>query len=173
MRVVTLVASFVVSANVWAAAEKPIGYVDLQKALQTVESGKTAKSSLEKEVQTKKAEIEKQQAALQKDAEAFEKKAAIMNDSAKTAKQAELQRRFMELQKLANESQMELSKRERELTQPIVTDLKGIVEALGKEKSYQFIVEKNEGAVLYAESGSDLTDIVIERYNAKNKGKKK
>jgi outer membrane protein len=148
-----------------------MGYVDLQKALQTVEAGKNAKSTLEKEVSGKKAELEKQQKDFQKEAEQFEKKSAILNDSAKAAKQAELQKRYVDLQKLAAESQMELQKRERDLTKPIVDELKGIVEGLGKEKDYQFIVEKNEGAVLYAQAGSDLTTEVISRYNTKNKGK--
>ena len=40
-----------------------------------------------------------------------------------------------------------------------------------KDKGYQLIVEKNEGAVLYAEAGSDLTDQVIEKFNSKKKKK--
>jgi outer membrane protein len=128
-----------------------VAYVDLQKALQTVDAGKKAKSSLEKEVAAKRASLEKKQADLQKEAEAFEKKAAIMNDQTKAQKQAELQKRFAEFQKEAAESQMELQK------------------SIGKEKGYQLIVEKNEGAVLYAEAGADLTDQVISKFNAKKK----
>jgi len=165
-----ILAALPVMAN---TAGQNLGYVDLQKALQSVDAGKTAKANLEKEVNAKKADLEKKQQSFQKEAEQFEKKAAILNDSAKAAKQAELQKKYVELQKLAAETQMELQKRERDLTQPIVTELKTIIEGIGKEKNYQLIVEKNEGAVLYAQSGSDLTDQVIERFNTKNKGKKK
>lgn len=150
-----------------------LGYVDLQKALQTVEAGKSAKSQLEKEISTKKADLEKQQTAFQKEAEQFEKKAAILNESAKAAKQAELQKKLVELQKSAQQSQMELANKERELTKPILDELKTIVEGLGKERSLAMVVEKNEGAVLYAQSGSDLTEQVIERFNSRNKGKTK
>ena len=148
-----------------------VAYVDLQKAIQGVEAGKTAKEQLEKEVSQKRASLEKQQQALQSEAEQFEKKAAIMNDSAKAAKQAELQKRFAEFQKVAAESQMELQKRERELTQPLISELRAIIEGIGKEKGYQLILEKNEGAVLYAEAGSDLTEQVVERFNARQKNK--
>src|SRR4051812_9162529 len=85
-----------------------VAYVDLQKALQQVDAGKTAKAQLEKDVSAKRAELEKAQAALQKEAEQFEKKAAILNDSAKAAKQQELQKKFMEFQKSASESQANL-----------------------------------------------------------------
>ncbi len=148
-----------------------LGYVDLQKALHTVDAGKAAKSSLETEVTTKKAEIEKQQKALQKEAEEFEKKAAVMNEKTRTEKQAELQKKFMEFQRKAGEAQMLLQQKERDLSKPLIDEMRAIVEALGKEKGLQLVLEKNEGAVLYAESGSDLTDEVIARFN-KKKGKK-
>src|SRR5438270_37824 len=76
-----------------------VGYVDLQKALQSVEAGRNAKSTLEKDVAAKRSELEKQQQALQKEAEQFEKKAAILNDSAKVAKQAELQKKYADFQR--------------------------------------------------------------------------
>ena len=159
------------------AADTPatlkVAYVDLQKALQTVDAGKKAKAQLEKDVAAKRTELEKMQSQLQSEAEQFEKKAAILNESAKAAKQAELQKKFMEFQKNASESQADLQKRERELTKPLIDELRAIIEGMGKEKGYQLILEKNEGAVLYAEAGSDLTDAVVERFNSKAKSKKK
>jgi outer membrane protein len=150
-----------------------LGFVDLQKTLQGVEAGKTAKSTLEKEVTAKRTGLEKQQQQLQKEAEEFEKKSGLMNEGAKTQKQQELQKKFAELQKTAAESQMELQKRERELTKPIIDEVRSVVEALGREKGLTLVLEKNEGAVLYAQSGEDLTDSVIERFNSRSKSKKK
>lgn len=150
-----------------------LGFVDLQKTLQTVEAGKTAKSTLEKEVTAKRTGLEKQQQQLQKEAEEFEKKSGLMNESAKTQKQQELQKKFAELQKAAAETQMDLQKRERELTKPIVEEIRAVVEALGREKGLTLVLEKNEGAVLYAQSGEDLTQAVIDRFNSKSKSKKK
>ena len=95
-----------------------------------------------------------------------------MNDSAKTQKQQELQKKFADLQKAAAESQMDLQKRERELTKPIIDEIRSVVEVLGKEKELTLVLEKNEGAVLYSQSGEDLTDAVVERFNARAKKKK-
>lgn len=165
--------TLMISGLVFAAGETAVlkvGLVDLQKSLQSVESGKSAKAALEKEVNTKKASLEKQQAQLQKDAEEFEKKAAILNDTAKAQKQQELQKKFAELQKAAAESQMDLQKRERELTKPIIDDIRAIVEVIGKEKNYNLVFEKNESGVLYAQNSEDITDQVIERFNKKKKG---
>lgn len=169
----TLLFSVLFSSLAFAAPETGfrVAYVDLQKALQTVDAGKKAKADLEKEVASKRVELEKAQANLQKEYEALEKKAAIMNDATKAQKQAELQKKFADFQKNAAESQMELQKRERELTKPLIDELRSIIEGIGKEKGFQLILEKNEGAVLYAETGADLTDQVIEKFNARKKKK--
>jgi outer membrane protein len=146
-----------------------IGFVDLRKALDSVEAYKSVKSTLDKELSSKKQELEKAQETLKKDAEQFDKKAAILNDSAKAQKQAELQKRFADLQKSAMESQTDLQKKERDLTQPLLDEMKSIIEGVGKEKSFQLVL--NEAAVLYAQAGSDITSQVVERFNAKHKTK--
>jgi len=164
-----LISAVVGTSLLWADGTTRIGFVDLQKAMATVDSGKKAQAQLEKDVAAKKLQIEKQQKSLQEEAEKFEKGAALLGNSAKAAKQAELQKKFAEVQKFAGEAQMELQKRERDLTKPILDELRAIIEGIGKEKKYQLIVEKNEGGVLYTESGSDLTDQVIELFNKKKK----
>ncbi len=172
----TVALLLVVGGLVLAADEKSafkVAFVDLQKALQTTDAGKGAKAQLEKEVTAKRVELEKLQKTLQGEAEQFEKKAAIMNDATKAAKQSELQKKFAEFQKNAAESQMDLQKRERELTKPLIDELRAIIEGMGKEKGFQLILEKNEGAVLYSEAGADLTEELITKFNAKHKGKKK
>ncbi|MCB0417815.1 MAG: OmpH family outer membrane protein [Bdellovibrionaceae bacterium] len=152
-------------SSAWAVVS--VGYVDMQAALTSVSAGKKAKERLEQEIAKKKVSLEKEQEGLQKEAQEFEKKAALLNESARAQKQQELQKKFLELQKKMHESQVELQKRERELTKPIIDSLRSIVEALGKEKKFDLILEKNEGAVLYAQSGTDLTQEVIARFNKK------
>lgn len=146
-----------------------IALVDLQDALQSVDAGKKAKSQLEKEMTTKRQALEKQQANLQKETEDFDKKAAVMNETARAAKHAEIQKRIAEFQKAFQESQMDLQKRERELTKPIIDALRAIVEGLGKAQNFNLVLEKNEGAVLYAQNSVDLTKEVVEAFNKKKK----
>ena len=66
-----------------------------------------------------------------------------MNERAKAKKQAELQKRFMEFQKKAHEGNLSLKKLEAELTGPILKHLKSIVEVIGKEKSFQLVLENS------------------------------
>ncbi len=152
-----------------AFSEVKVAYVDLQRALQTVEAGKKAKAQLEKEMAHKKASLEKEQSQLLKEAEEFDKKVAIFNEVTRLKKQNELEKKKFEFQKKALEIQMSLQQKERDLTKPIIDELRAIIEEIGKTRKYQLIIEKNEGAVLYAESGGDLTQEVISRFNSRKK----
>jgi len=166
------VVSFLALALTFAtSAQAKMGYVDLQKAIQATEAGKKGKAALEKELAAKSAEFKKTEETLRKDADEFQKKMALMSDSARAKAQGELQQRFQELQSKAAASQMELQKKEREMTKPLIDELRAVIEGVGKEKEFEFVVEKNEGAVLYAQAGADLTDEVIERFNKKTKKK--
>ncbi len=149
------------------AADFKIGMVDVKEALFTVDAGKKAKAQLDKELETKQKALEKQQAAIQKEAEAFEKNAGIMNETARAAKQTEIQKKIAEFQKAYQASTMEMQNREREVTKPIIDQLKSIVDGMGKAQGYHLIVEKSEGAVLYAQNATDLTKAVIEAFNKK------
>src|SRR4051794_11529426 len=93
--------------EVRGAEETRVGTVDMQRALQTVDSGKKAKSQLEKEFTAKKKELQNEQTAIQKMTEEFKKQSLVMNDEARGKKQAELQERMLKFQELTQRSQAE------------------------------------------------------------------
>lgn len=149
---------------VHAATEK-IGTVDMQHALQTVEAGKKAKATLEKEFNKKKGQLQKEEAAIRKMGEELRKQAMVMNDEARAKKQAELQERIMKFQEMTARSQAEIQDRERQLTEPIINKLRGIIKNLATSKGYTMVLEKNENTVLFSQDQSDLTKDVIATYN--------
>ena len=151
------------AADAPAAAGK-MGYVDLQKAIQETSTGKKAKKDLEGEFNKKKKELEKKEADLKKMSEDFEKKSMVLSDELKMQKQGELQQEMLKYRELVGKSQMEIQKRERELTMPIVEKLHAIIGEIAKKEGYQFVLEKNEQSVLYADKDADLTDRVLKEY---------
>jgi outer membrane protein len=138
-----------------------VAVVDVQKALLQIEAGKKARATLEKEVNSKKAEFQKEQAAIAKMNEDFQKQSLVMNEEARAKKQSELQNRMMKFQQQAQQSQDELQTKERALTQPIITKLRSIISDLAKKKNYSVVLEKSENFVLYSEEKDDLTAEVI------------
>lgn len=164
--VLGLIAGGALSAS---ADEFKIATVDMQKALQSVEAGKKAKSSLETDFNKKKAELQKEEASLKKAHEEFQKQSLVMSDAARNKKQQELQERFMKLQETTARSQADIQKREQELTQPIIGKLRDVIQETAKKKGYALVLEKNENTVLYSQEKDDLTSEVISIYNKGNK----
>lgn len=149
------------------AAEIKVGFIDMQKAIQETATGKKAKKELEDEFNKKKKELEKREADIKKMGEDFEKRSMAMNEDARMKKQQEIQGQMRQYQEMAAKSQMEIQKRERDLTQPIVTKLKGIIEDIAKKEDFTMILEKSEQSVMWAKREVDLTDRVIKEYDGK------
>jgi outer membrane protein len=152
-----------------AAEEAKFGVVDMQKALQSVEVGKKAKAQLEKDFNSKKKELQSEEGALKKMTEDFKKQSTVMSDEARAKKQAELQERYMKFQETTARSQMEIQQKERDLTQPIVGRMRGIIADLAKKKNYSMVFEKNENTVLYSLDKDDLTQEVISAFDKQSK----
>jgi outer membrane protein len=160
----------VTQAPIARAADEPgakIATVDMQKALQSVESGKKAKAQLEKEFNAKKKELQGEEAAIKKMGEEFKKQAAVMNEDARAKRQAEIQERIMKFQETTGRSQAEIQQKERDLTGPIIGRLRGVIGDIAKSKGYSVVLEKNENTVLFSQEKDDLTAAVIEAVNKK------
>ncbi|MGE0615362.1 MAG: OmpH family outer membrane protein [Bacteriovoracia bacterium] len=166
---VLLIALFQYAQAADVPAGVRIGTVDMQTALQTVGAGKKARSELEKEFNKKKDELQKEEASIKKMHEDFQKQSLVMNDQTRAKKQQELQQRILKFQEETGRSQMEIQKKEQELTAPIIKNLRKIIQGIAAKKSYTVILEKNENTVLFSLEKDDLTSEVIEAYNKENK----
>lgn len=164
-----IVASTAIAAE--DAIATKIATVDMQKALQTVDAGKKAKTALEKEFNTKKKMLDDEQSAIVKLENEFKKQSMVMNDEAKEKKGQELQERKFKFQQQLMRSQTEIQQKEAELTAPIVKTLKELAKDVAGKKGYQMVLDRsNETTIIFSQEKDDLTDDLVKAYNAKNKG---
>lgn len=157
----------VLFVSLGARADVKIGYIDMQKAIQETGSGKKAKKELEDEFNKKKKELEKMETEIKKKGEEFEKRSGVMNEDARNKKNAELQGEMRKYQESAAKAQMEIQKRERDLTQPIVDRLRKILDDIAKKDDYTVILEKAENSVMWAKKEIDLTERVVKEFDKK------
>jgi outer membrane protein len=163
--------ALVFSSAAWSAEVK-IGTVDMQRALQAVESGKKAKAQLEKEYNAKKEELLKKETAIKKLTEEFQKQTLAMSEEARAKRQAALQQDILQFQQLTARSQTEIQQKERELFQPIFNKLKGVIAETAKRHEFTVILEKNENNVLYSQEKDDMTNEVITTFDKQTKSGK-
>lgn len=165
IRMMMIAAVFAFSMSSQANPDFKVGLVEMQKALQGVETGKKARAALEGEFNKKKTELQKEEASIKKMHEDFQKQALVMNDAAKAKKQQEIQEKLMKFQEVTARYQSEIQRKEQELTDPIVKKLRKIIKDVAEKKGYVMVFEKNENTVLYSPDKDDLTDEVITAYN--------
>lgn len=163
--VVALIALLLLAAP--ALAETKIAYVDLQKALNLSKAGVQAKSEIAAQVKKYEEEFKSKQEELQKLKSELEKQAVLLSDSAKAQKERDFQQNVKELQRFQKDVKEELQQRDADATKKILSQLFEILQKLGKDGGYQMIIEKNEGAVIYADESVDLTDELIKAFDAK------
>ncbi|PIT99883.1 MAG: hypothetical protein COT74_08695 [Bdellovibrionales bacterium CG10_big_fil_rev_8_21_14_0_10_45_34] len=152
------------SAATTAAADAKIGYVDLQKAIQSTKAGKVARTSLEKEYESKKKKLQEREKEITKLRDDLEKNAMLLKDDARIEKQKNLQQKMLDYQKLVQQSQQDMSEQEKNLTQPILEKLRKVMDGMAKEGDYTLILEKSEQSVLWAKKDIDLTDELIKKF---------
>ncbi len=152
-----------------ARAEPKIGYVDLQRALNEVEEGKTAKAILQKDFAEKQKQLDAKKAEFEKAQGDFEKQAVVMSEAARKDKAQDLDRRARELQALFVNLQKDLSDRERDATRGIFDRMAAIVREIAEADGFTYVLEKGAG-VVYAPASLDLTNELIRKYNAKYPG---
>lgn len=162
--IITLLAVLMFAAP--ALAETKIAYVDLQKALNLSKSGAQAKSDISSLVKKYEDEFKSMQANLMQKKGELEKQAALLSDSARTEKEREYQKEVTDLQRFQKDVKDELQQKDGAHTKRILNELFDVLQKIGKDKGYTMILEKNEGAVIFADENIDLTDELIKAYDA-------
>lgn len=143
-----------------------VGLVDLYKAVNESEQGKKAKAELESMIKVKQEALEDKGKAIEKLKTELEKQGGVLSADAKKSKEDEFERLTRDYQRVVTDSQNDVRKKEGELTGRIVKDLKVIIASIAQEEHYTVILEKAEGLVLFADNSLDITDKVIQRFNA-------
>lgn len=148
-----------------AAAQK-VGVVDMQRALMETEDGRKAKDRLKKIFDDRQKTLDKQQTDLKVMKDGLEKQRDVLAREVLAKKLEEYQKAFGALQTTYMEFQRELAAKEGEMTKPILDRMQRIVRRIGQAEGYAMIVERGEAGVVYVPSTYDLTDVLIQRYNA-------
>jgi outer membrane protein len=153
-----------------AADTVKFGSIDVQKVLNESDAGKKAKSDLESLIKTRQSSIDEKGKAIEKLRADIEKQASVLSADARKNKEDELEKLLREYQRIVQDSQTEIKKKEGEFTETILREVRELIEKIGEEEVYTLIIEK--GMILYSNKGIDITDSVLKKYDSFKKSKK-
>ena len=166
---VALLLSLFVFALPAGAAQLKLGYVDIQKALNSSQAGQDAKAKIAQKAKEYEAEFVLKRKELKDFGENLKKQMALLSPEAKRDKEREYQQMVTDFQRATKDAQAFLKQEDADHTRAIIRELVKIVDKIGKQEGYTLVFEKAEGSILYADKQIDLTDKIIKDYDKEYK----
>lgn len=165
-RIILILTTLIFSASTVLAAGG-VAYVDLQKVLNLSSAGVAAKQVISEQVKKYEVVVKDKQDALLALKQEIEKQAIVLDDDAKAQKKRDLQQQVKELERFTKDIQEELQQKDADFTKQILAEIFDIIDEVGEQGDYDAILEKTESSLLYAAKRIDLTQKIIDAYNAK------
>ena len=162
-----ILASCITATPVFAADVK-LGYIDMQRALNSSEAGKEAKEQLAARVKKYQDEINSKQEEIKKLKDDLEKQGMLLSEAARASKEKDYQQRLKEFQRFTKDAQDELQGKDEEFTRKILEGMEKVIQEFGRKNGYSFIFVKNEG-MLFVDEKADVTEEVLKNFNASRK----
>jgi outer membrane protein len=156
---------FALAAFVPQGAPPRIVYVNSKIILDRAPGRQAAEDAFEKEMSVWRAQVQKMGDSLQAMIAAYQKARATMPDAAKEAKETEIRTRQDEYQKKVQELDQQAGQRQQELVQPILDQIRKVLDDMRAEEGYAFILDAGaDGAtIVAADRNLDITEKVIAR----------
>lgn len=158
---------FLIGVSAYAADVAKIGVVDFQKILETSNAGKAGQAEIKKQGEKMESDLKKKGAEIEELNKGLEKNAMVGNKEMKEEKEREVQIKIFDFKSLEKKYRAELQKLQTEIVVRIQKEVDAIVDEIGKKEGYLLVIEKREAGVYYAPASVDISDKLIQQYNAK------
>jgi outer membrane protein len=153
-----------------AAQDEPIkiGIVDIDQAISSTEEGKAAREEFARKQREAEAELQPMYERYKALEDELKAKKFVLSDEALFQKQLDLAEIRNQIQNKMKELEGQLKVDQKRLEGPLTAKLINIIEEIGKGKGFTMILRRGTPGVLYTREALDITDLVIEKYNAKS-----
>ena len=149
------------------AAEKRVGFVDIQKAVISTKEWKRSFKTFKKDFAKEKKKIKSREARIKKMLADLSKQSFVLDPELKKKKEDKFRKEKVAFERYVQDQNEEFGKSEKEMTQKILLKMMKVIRKIGKEKKYTMILEQK--VVLYHDRGNDLTSLATKTYVRSNK----
>ncbi len=154
-----------------AAAKKDVsiklGVIDTAKIMRESKAAKNAQTIFLKDLEAKRGTLAAKEKEVRLLEEELKKPDAKLSPEERNNKNDKLAKEVKELNRLKSDLEEELKKKDVELTQKLIGELRGIVNTFYKKENYTLILEKS--AVVASDDAIDITDKIIQIYDGQKR----
>ncbi len=141
------------------------GYVDSRVILQRAPGSAAIQAQITKERADAQANVAKMQDSLRKMYDAYIKEQPTLTPVVKEQREKTLQQRNADFDQRVSQIDQEMQKRQYDLIQPMMVQIREVLDAIRNEDSFTFIfdVGNDPGLIVAADKNLDITERVISR----------
>ncbi|MES0874246.1 OmpH family outer membrane protein [Sinimarinibacterium sp. HSW-8] len=165
----TVLFATAVAACAWVATpalaqELKIASIRSNELLQQSPQFKQGQEKMKQEFERRANDLEAEAKKLGEDIKAFQREAELLSSADRARKEKDLNTRKIDFEYKTRQFQEERQTRERQLFAEMMTKIKGVIEAVAKEKGVTMVIENP----VYAADELDITDEVLARLQSAN-----
>ena len=146
-------------------ADLKIGYVDSNEIMTKFEEVRQVQVDLEKEQRRLQADMDALLGRLDSLRQEYERQRLLMSDTRRKEKENEITRTEESIQKFQLDKfgpEGEIYRTQNQLLKPVLAKIDKAIQTVGSERSYDFILDAQSGALMYALESHNLTEDVME-----------
>ncbi|MBI5186778.1 MAG: OmpH family outer membrane protein [Nitrospinae bacterium] len=149
------------TASQAASPKGKIAFCDFQKAAKESKTGKKMLDDLQSELEKRSKSLEDKKDKLEGLRLELDKKSSVLDDNLKKQKEESYFESRRDLQRLREDVERDLKKKEYESTQEIMNKLREVVNQIGIDEGFDAIFPKETS--VYFSKELDITDLVIKK----------
>jgi len=156
---------FLVASSYGADVAK-IGVVSFQKVLETSNAGKLARDKINEQGRKMEADLKKKGENIEEAKKKLEREALVMSNEMRAEKEREIRISINDFKSLQKNYMDDFKEQEKQLVTRIQKEILKIVAEIGKKEGFLLILEKREAGIIYSPDTIDISDRLIQEYNA-------
>jgi outer membrane protein len=148
------------------AEEVKLGYIDTVKIFAEFKETVAAEEIYKKEVEAWKKKASDMEADLAKMREEIQSQSLMLSEEKVSEKKLQFDQKMKEYNQYMSDvfgDNGQAAKRNKELTQPIVEKINGVIAKIAEDEGYTIVFDAAQGNIVYAKKALDLTEKVMER----------
>ena len=143
-----------------------IGIIDFQKILELSNEGKAAQNEINTQGKQMETELKDKGKEIDDLEKKLERESLVMSREMREEKQRDLRIKVGDYKAMQQKYMEDFKTLEARVISRIQKEVVGIIQDYGKKENFMMIVEKRTGGVVYAQPAIDITDAIIQLYNA-------
>ncbi len=151
------------------AEEVKLGYVDTVRIFAEFKETVAAEDIYKKEVEAWKKKASDMETELAKMREEIQSQSLMLSEEKLAEKKLQFDQKMKDYNQYMSDvfgENGQAAKRNKELTQPIVEKINGVIAKIAEDESYTIVFDAAQGNIVYAKKALDLTEKVMERLQA-------